>query len=128
MWWRRFPVRAWRWQERRTPAHAAASESRERCPDAVTAERFERRLAQEIGALRVDMAKASAALRIDLAKESGALRAEMAQEFATVRKEMQVGLAETHASLLKWSFLFWVGQFAAVSAMMAFLLKTIGTR
>jgi hypothetical protein len=74
------------------------------------------------------MAKASAALRIDLAKESGALRAEMAQEFATVRKEMQVGLAETHASLLKWSFLFWVGQFAAVSAMMAFLLKTIGTR
>ena len=69
---------------------------------AIAGERFERRLAQEIGALRVDMAK----------------------EFASVR----VDLAETRASLLKWSFLFWIGQFAAVSAMMAFLLRTVGPR
>jgi len=58
----------------------------------IAGERFERRLAQEIGTLRVDMAK----------------------EFATMRVE-----------LLKWSFLFWIGQFAAVSGMMAFLLKTL---
>jgi hypothetical protein len=29
-------------------------------------------------------------------------------------------LAETRAELLKWSFLFWVGQVAAVAAMLAF--------
>jgi hypothetical protein len=69
---------------------------------AITGERFERRLSQEIGALRVDMAK----------------------EFASVRVEM----ATMQANLLKWSFLFWIGQFAAASAMTAFLLRTVGTR
>ncbi len=69
---------------------------------AITGERFERRLSEEMGHLRVDMAKEFAALRV-----------EMAKEFATV---------------LKWSFLFWIGQFAAVSAMTAFLLRTVGTR
>jgi len=58
----------------------------------VAGERFERRLAQEIGTLRVDIAKEFAAMRVEL---------------------------------LKWSFLFWIGQFAAVSGMMAFLLKTL---
>jgi hypothetical protein len=32
--------------------------------------------------------------------------------------------AEMRAELLKWSLMFWVGQFAAVSAMMAFLHRT----
>ena len=69
---------------------------------AIAGERFEQRLAQEIGSLRIDMAKEFAALRVEMANAS--------------------------ASILKWSFLFWIGQFAAVSAMMAFLLRTIGPR
>ena len=69
-------------------------------------ERFERRLAEEIGALRVDMAKEFASLRVEMAKE----------------------FAETRVGLLKWSFVFWIGQFAAISAMMALLLRTIGPR
>ncbi len=80
---------------------------------AIAGERFERRLAEEIGALR-----------IDVAKEFAALRVEMAKEFAAVRREM----AQSHAHLLKWSFLFWVGQVAAMGAMMAFLLNSIGPR
>ncbi|RPI49747.1 MAG: hypothetical protein EHM55_23035 [Acidobacteria bacterium] len=68
----------------------------------IAGERFEKRLAEEIGALRVDMAK----------------------EFATVRVDM----ADLRLEILKWSFVFWIGQFAAVSAMMAFLLRTIGPR
>jgi hypothetical protein len=65
----------------------------------IAGERFERRLAEEMGALRVDMSKAFA---------------EMRTEFAEMRTE-----------LLKWSFLFWIGQFAAVSGMVAFLLKVV---
>ena len=67
---------------------------------AITEERFERRLAREIGDLRLDMTK----------------------EFVSLR----VGMAKEFANVLKWSFLFWIGQFAAVSAMVAFLLRTIG--
>ncbi len=89
----------------------------------IAGERFEKRLSEEIGVLRVDMAKEFAAVRVDMANGFAAVRAEMAQESAAIRKEMGIGLAETRADLLKWSFLFWVGQFAAVSAMMAFLLR-----
>lgn len=62
---------------------------------AIAGERFERRLADEIGALRVDITKQLAELRVEL---------------------------------LKWSLLFWIGQFAAMSGMMAFLLTTMGAR
>jgi hypothetical protein len=92
---------------------------------AVAGERFE----------RIDMAKEFAAVRVDMAKEFAAVRSEMAAEFANVRaefanvrRETAVGLAQSHAHLLKWSFLFWVGQVAAMGAMMAFLLNSIATR
>ena len=66
---------------------------------AITGERFERRLAQEIGALRVDMAK----------------------EFSATRLVIASGLADTRTSILKWCFLFWVGQVAAMTGIMALL-------
>ena len=91
-------------------------------------ERFERRLAQEVGALRVDFAKEFAAVRTEMAQEFAALRAEMSKESADIRTEMAVGLAQMHASILKWAFLFWIGQFTAMSAMMALLLRTVGPR
>jgi hypothetical protein len=82
-------------------------------------ERFNRRLGEEIGALRLDMAKEFATVRVETAKESATVRMEMAAMGAGLRTEM----AATHFSMLKWAFLFWIGQFAAVSAMMAFLLR-----
>lgn len=51
---------------------------------------FERRLAEEVGALRTQVTDQIAALRFDL---------------------------------LKWSFVFWLGQFAAITAVLALLLK-----
>jgi hypothetical protein len=34
-------------------------------------------------------------------------------------------LAETRVDLLKWSFLFWVGQVAAIAGMLAFVLRSL---
>jgi hypothetical protein len=87
----------------------------------IAVERFERRLGAEIGAFRGDMAKEFAASRVDMAKEFAASRVDMAKEFAAVRVE----LAEARASLLKWSFLFWIGQVAVVSGVMTLLLRAI---
>ena len=67
----------------------------------VASDRFERRLAQELGAFRVDI---SAALSEGLA----AIR----QETATARLEM-----------LKWSFVFWIGQVAAIAGLLAFMRR-----
>jgi hypothetical protein len=83
--------------------HALLADSGRQWKDDVftlAGERFERRLAAEIGALRVDMAKEFAALRVDMARQL--------------------------VVVLKWSFLFWIGQVAAVGGMMAFLLRTLG--
>jgi hypothetical protein len=35
-------------------------------------------------------------------------------------------LADTRFDILKWSFLFWVGQVAAFGGMLAFALRSIG--
>ena len=74
----------------------------------ITAERFERRLAEEMAAMRVDLAKEFAALRTDMAKEFAAVRGEM----GTLRFD-----------LVKWCFVFWIGQVAGITAVIAFLFR-----
>jgi hypothetical protein len=64
-------------------------------------DRFERRLAQESAALRTDINKA-------LTDGLTAIR----QECATARLDM-----------LKWSFVFSIGQVAAIAGMLAFMRK-----
>src|SRR5207302_263776 len=83
----------------------------------IAGERFERRLSEEFADFRGEMAN-----------EFAAVRGEMAKEFAAVRGEMAKDLAATRVDLLKWSFVFWIGQFAAVSGMMAFLLRTLAPK
>lgn len=64
-------------------------------------DRFERRLTTEISGVRVDVSRELSALRVDFAREITALRVE----------------------LLKWSFLFWVGQVATMAGLLAFMLR-----
>jgi hypothetical protein len=67
----------------------------------IAAERFERRLAQEIGGLEMR------------------LRKEMHEGFAALRKEM----SDLRAELLKWSLMFCVGQFTANAALVIYLAR-----
>jgi hypothetical protein len=67
----------------------------------VASDRFERRLAQESSALRTDISKA-------LTDGLAAIR----QECATARLDM-----------LKWSFVFWIGQVAAVAGLLALMRR-----
>ena len=90
----------------------------------VVTDRFERRLSEEISALRVEMANGFAAVRQEMANGAAALRQEMANGFAAVRKETSDGRFD----LVKWSFLFWVGQIAVLSGVMALLLKSYSLR
>ena len=67
-------------------------------------DRFERRLAEEVGTLRVDMATGF-----------GHVRAEMATSFGSLRSEM----IERNHELLKWALVFWATQLAAIAALLA---------
>jgi hypothetical protein len=73
-------------------------------------ERFERRLVEEVSQLRVEMREGDAALRLevrDVRHELAAFGSGLRQEMATLKFDM-----------LKWSFLFWVGQVAAIVALL----------
>ena len=72
--------------------------------DVLTAavDRFEHRLTTEILSVRVDFTR----------------------ELSTFRQEVTRELASLRVELLKWSFLFWVGQVAAMAGLLAFMLRT----
>ena len=65
-----------------------------------SADRFERRLTEETSKLRVELHEGLAGVR---------------QELATTRFE-----------LLRWSFLFWIGQVGAMAGLLAFMLRRAG--
>lgn len=66
---------------------------------AIASNRFERRLAEELGDFRVDIAK----------------------EFAEVRREM----SNMRVELLRWSFVFWLGQITVIGAMLTYMLRVL---
>jgi hypothetical protein len=66
----------------------------------MTADRFERRLTEQVSLLRQDLHQSINDVRSDL---------------ANARVEM-----------LRWSFVFWIGQVAAVAALLAFMLRATG--
>jgi len=80
-------------------------------------DRFERRLAEECGQLRAEMA----ALRTDLKAEMSDLRTELKALRLELRADFKVEVANVRADLLKWSFVFWVGQVAAVAGLVTVL-------
>jgi len=47
----------------------------------------------------------------------------MAEEFARFRQEIVQELSTTRLDMLKWSFVFWIGQVAAIAALLSFMLR-----
>jgi hypothetical protein len=57
----------------------------------------------------------------------------LAEEIGSVRVELHTGLAAVHAAIataraehIKWSFVFWIGQVAAMAGLLAFMLRGAG--
>ena len=116
----------------------------------VVGDRFERRLVEETSTLRLEMSQGFAAIRQEIAAGTADLRQEIAaaigsvrqemaaamgsirQEMAGLRQEMAAGtaglrqeMADQKFDILKWAFLFWVGQFFAVASLMAVLIRVL---
>ncbi len=99
-------------------------------------ERFERRLSEEIGKLRAEMHEEIGKLRAEMHEEIGSLRtemgslkAEMHDEIGKLRAEMhdeigklRVDMGNLRAELIKWMFIFWVGQIAVLGGLIVGLL------
>lgn len=112
---------------------------REGRADVITActDRFERRLVEEIAGVRVQIAQVEASLRRDMAEMGASIRQDMARMGADIRQDMarmgadirqeMTGIRQDMASgrveLLKWCFLFWVGQVVAIAGIMGMMLR-----
>lgn len=124
----------------------------------VAADRFERRLSEEISTLRIEFREALhsglGSLRQDMNDGRASVRQEMNDGFDSLRQEMNTSfasdrenssrealsvrqlindgltavrqeLATTRTEMLKWSFLFWVGQIATIAGLLAFMLRGV---
>jgi len=83
----------------------------------IVTERFERRLAEERGELRVEIANLAGSLRSEMAGGFGELRTEMSDGFGKLRAEM----SNRNAELLKWGLIFGATQTGALAAVVAIL-------
>ena len=100
-----------------------------------------REMTEQGAALRSEMADLGAALRREMADQGAVLRKEMADQGIVLRKEMvdlggalrkeiadQGGalhkeIADQGASLVRWSFVFWVGQVLATVGIVSAMLQ-----
>jgi len=82
-------------------------------------EKFEKRLSEEIGKVRVEIAGVKASLMEEIASVKASLREEIAEKIANVKADITKEIAETKAYLIRWMFIFWLGQVASVLGILA---------
>jgi hypothetical protein len=125
----------------------------------VAADRFDRRLTEELSAARVEfrtvLHAGLTAVRAELHEGLTAVRAELHDGLTAVRGELHAGvtavrgelhggltavrgelhdgvnslrqeIATTRVEMLKWSFLFWIGQVAAMAGLLAVMFRIAG--
>ncbi|MEO5359155.1 MAG: hypothetical protein H7843_01765 [Nitrospirota bacterium] len=99
----------------------------------IAEERFERRLVEEAGKLRLELrteiGKVNERITLETGKvneriteEVGKLRVELLIEIEKVRAELSVKIEKSSKENIKWMFLFWIGQLAATFAIIKFLV------
>jgi hypothetical protein len=93
-------------------------------------ERFEQRLTGEVGILRAEIRELGTALRSEIRELATTLRSELKDGDNALRLEMRdlgaslrVEMQNDRFELLKWCFLFWVGQFFAVAGVLTVVVR-----
>lgn len=85
----------------------------------ITSERFENRLIAVGAELRSEIHQTQSDLRQEMARMDAGLRVTLLDGLSKIRTD----LSESRVEVMRWSFFFWVGQFAATSALIGLLLR-----
>ncbi|MBF0538766.1 MAG: hypothetical protein HQL03_11000 [Nitrospirae bacterium] len=75
--------------------------------------------AKEIAEVLKDFTDSSLATKADVEK----LRLEIEKAKTDIEAKIEVKIAEAKIDILKWTFLFWIGQLAAMAALFRFFGK-----
>ena len=120
-----------------------ALEEQQRIVLTLAEDRFERRFSEELSKIREELALMRAEFREQLAALGAELRQEMAAQMAELRQEMatqgaelrqemasmesrlHAEIAKRHSELIRWMFIFWIGQFISIAALVITLAQLL---
>jgi len=88
----------------------------------VASERFEQRLIAVSAELRAEIGRARSELRQEMTTMDAGIRVALTEGLSKIRVEM----TDMRVDVLRWSFLFWIGQVAATATLLAFMLRAFG--
>ena len=86
-----------------------------------TTDRFDGRLIAVGSELRSEIYQTQSELRQEMARMDAGIRVALTEGLSKIRTEM----SEMRVDVIRWSFVFWIGQFAATAALLGFMLRSI---
>ncbi|RME44497.1 MAG: hypothetical protein D6791_13035 [Chloroflexi bacterium] len=93
-------------------------------------EKYERRLSQEMAMMnqnvtetRAELNQHIAEVKTELDQRITEVKTELDQRITEVEARLQTQLAETKADLIRWMFIFWVGQLATILGVLFVFFK-----
>ncbi len=96
----------------------------------VLGERFERRLTEAKAELELRIAEVEARLerritevKAELERRIAEVKADLEARMAQLEARIERRLAETRADMIKWMFIFWIGQVAATAGIVSILVR-----
>jgi hypothetical protein len=72
------------------------------------------RLDVEVQQLETSLTEDISALRIELVAEMRAMRAELKADMVQLESRLEAKIAESKTAMIRWMFIFWIGQVAAM--------------
>ncbi len=90
--------------------------------------RFEAKLEAQGARFEQKLAEQGARLEARFAEQDGRLEARFGQQDGRLEAQesrLVARMADLRSEVLKWAFLFWVGQVAAIAALLAFMLRGV---
>jgi hypothetical protein len=88
----------------------------------VAGERFEQRLIAVSAELGADIGRAHSDLHQEMTTMDAGIRVALTEGLSKIRVEM----TDMRVEVLRWSFLFWLGQVAATATLLALMLRAFG--
>ena len=82
-------------------------------------ERFERRLSEEIGGLELRLTEKMSDLEVRLTDRINNVDKRLSEKFSM----LDVKISQSNANMIKWMFIFWVGQVGVILGMLFAFFK-----
>ena len=85
-------------------------------------DRFDARLATAAAELRAELTRTQADVRQEIADGDAGLRVAFTVGLSRIRTEM----TDMRVDVLRWAFVFWIGQVVATASLIALMLRVLG--